>query len=184
MQAYVRRIMVVIMSEPQPREPRTISTIRRATPSELPRVAALLVNAYEHDYAPIAPGYLHRLSHPEEHSESDDIWVAVDATGSFLATVSTTKALDADTASCSLLGVAPDARQLGLGTRMLRFCAERAVELGAARLALHSADYMTGAHRLYARFGFSRTPETDFTVDAEPPVEVWGFSMPLDTAAG
>ncbi|MGO3886646.1 MAG: GNAT family N-acetyltransferase [Mycetocola sp.] len=156
-------------------------TIRLADAAELPQIAELLVTAYDADYAPLSDSYLQRLSRPQDRVAEEDIWFGADADGSLIATLSTSRTLAEDGAAwCSLLAVAPSARRRGLGRQLLTAAVNNARRLGATRLGLHSATYMTGAHRLYREFGFVRTPEGDFEVlESENPVTVWAFSLPL-----
>ena len=76
-----------------------------------------------------------------------------------------------------MLGVVPDARGRGVAAALVRACVERAAGVGARRVVLCSQPAMTAAHRLYARAGFVRAPELDWT--ARPAVELLGFALDL-----
>ena len=55
----------------------------------------------------------------------------------------------------------PDARGSGLGRHLVEFCLERARELGAPAVGIHTVDLLQDAVRLYGRMGFVRCPEFD-----------------------
>lgn len=76
-----------------------------------------------------------------------------------------------------MLGVSPAARGRGVAEALVRACLGRAAEAGARRVVLCSQPAMTAAHRLYARAGFVRAPELDWTAPAE--VELLGFALDL-----
>ncbi|MGO2658504.1 GNAT family N-acetyltransferase [Mycetocola reblochoni] len=155
-------------------------TVRRASAEELPSVARLLLRSYEADYAPLSVEYRRRLARPQDRVADDDIWLAFDGTEP-VATISTSRAVVDGWAHCSLLAVAPSARRRGLGAAMIGFALERARTLDADGLRLHSAEYMTAAHRLYRSLGFERMPEQDFTVaeSRHATLQVWGFGREL-----
>jgi GNAT superfamily N-acetyltransferase len=55
-----------------------------------------------------------------------------------------------------LMSVAPSARGVGVGGRLLEECIARARRDGAEKLALHTTPLMAAAQRLYVRAGFRR----------------------------
>jgi GNAT superfamily N-acetyltransferase len=65
-------------------------------------------------------------------------------------------------ASFRLLGVDPDARGRSIGRLLTEACIERARELGASVLALHTTELMDVARELYKRMGWVRAPDYDF----------------------
>ncbi|MER7462071.1 GNAT family N-acetyltransferase [Streptomyces sp. NPDC097981] len=68
-----------------------------------------------------------------------------------------------DEAEFRMLAVAREGRGRGAGEALVRACIERARALdGVRRLVLSTSDDMTGAHRIYERLGFTRTPERDW----------------------
>ncbi|MFB7464424.1 GNAT family N-acetyltransferase [Streptomyces sp. NPDC056224] len=68
-----------------------------------------------------------------------------------------------DEAEFRMLAVAHDARGQGAGEALVRACIERARAIeGVTGLVLSTQHSMTGAHRIYARLGFVRTPERDW----------------------
>ncbi|HJS05400.1 MAG TPA: GNAT family N-acetyltransferase [Variovorax sp.] len=84
------------------------------------------------------------------------------------------------------LAVHPDARGRGLGRRLAQYCVDRARELGALTLGIHSSSFMTTACKLYHHMGFTRCPEHDLRATtilrmapSEEDVAVIAFRMNL-----
>ncbi|WP_328788815.1 MULTISPECIES: GNAT family N-acetyltransferase [unclassified Streptomyces] len=68
-----------------------------------------------------------------------------------------------DEAEFRMLAVAHEARGQGAGEALVRACIERARAVeGVTGLVLSTQRSMAGAHRIYARLGFVRTPERDW----------------------
>ena len=61
-----------------------------------------------------------------------------------------------------LLAVDPVLRGHGIGNALTRECVQRARQLGAPALGLHTTDMMQTAMQMYERMGFVRVPELDF----------------------
>lgn len=61
-----------------------------------------------------------------------------------------------------MLAVTPAARNRGIGELLTRAVLDRAAQRGARRVVLSSTEWMSTAHRLYTRLGFSRLPERDW----------------------
>jgi GNAT superfamily N-acetyltransferase len=76
-----------------------------------------------------------------------------------------------------MLAVHPSAQGSGAGTALARLCEERAREHGAGGMALSSLASMTAAHRIYARLGYVRDPERDWSPVAG--VDLLAFSKTL-----
>ncbi|MFE2141249.1 GNAT family N-acetyltransferase [Streptomyces sp. NPDC059456] len=63
-----------------------------------------------------------------------------------------------------MLAVSAGARGAGVGEALVRACIERARALdGVTALVLSTQPAMLGAQRIYARLGFVRTPELDWS---------------------
>jgi predicted N-acetyltransferase YhbS len=62
-----------------------------------------------------------------------------------------------------MLAVDPAAQGRGVGELLVRACLERAVGLGASAMVICTRDFSYPAHRLYARLGFVRMPDRDWT---------------------
>ncbi|MET9573337.1 GNAT family N-acetyltransferase [Streptomyces virginiae] len=68
-----------------------------------------------------------------------------------------------DEAEFRMLAVAHTARGQGAGEALVRACIERARAVeGVTGVVLSTQRSMAGAHRIYARLGFVRTPERDW----------------------
>lgn len=76
-----------------------------------------------------------------------------------------------------LLAVAPAARGLGVGRRLMDECIRRSRAAGARELTLHTADIMRVAMGLYGRMGFARAPELDIT--PAPGILAKGYRLAL-----
>ncbi|MET7857176.1 GNAT family N-acetyltransferase [Streptomyces sp. NPDC005318] len=77
-----------------------------------------------------------------------------------------------------MLAVAREARGLGTGEALVRACIDRARGTeGITRLVLSTTPDMHGAHRIYRRLGFVRTPERDW--EAVPGLPLLTYSLSL-----
>ncbi|MEU6891654.1 GNAT family N-acetyltransferase [Streptomyces sp. NPDC046557] len=69
----------------------------------------------------------------------------------------------ADEAEFRMLAVAREGRGRGAGEALVRACVDRARAVdGVRRLVLSTTPDMLGAHRIYERLGFVRSPERDW----------------------
>ncbi len=59
------------------------------------------------------------------------------------------------------MAVDPGERGAGVGQLLVDACIERALAAGAKVLAIHTAEIMAAAIRIYAATGFERAPEFD-----------------------
>jgi ribosomal protein S18 acetylase RimI-like enzyme len=66
-------------------------------------------------------------------------------------------------AEIRMLGTARTARGKGVGTALTEECIRRAREAGCSAVRLSTQPEMLGAHRIYERLGFVRTPERDWS---------------------
>ena len=143
----------------------------------------LTAEAYAADgFVPAGSDYGLTLRNAADRAEQAELWVAVDGTellgtvtfctpGSIYGEIS-----QAGEGEFRMLGVSAKARGLGLGTALSQHCIDRSRSLGHHRVVLSSASYMTTAHRIYQRLGFTRLPERDWSprpgVQGRP--EDWG----------
>jgi ribosomal protein S18 acetylase RimI-like enzyme len=156
--------------------------LRLALPAEYDAVGELTVDAYSHDGF-VRGGYARTLRAAADRAAKAELWVAADASG-LLGTVTYCPpgsvygeiAVEGE-GEFRMLAVAGRARGLGIGTALTERCIERTRELGLRRLVLSSADYMTTAHRLYERLGFTRLPARDWS--PIPGVDLFAFSLDL-----
>ncbi|MBM6403307.1 GNAT family N-acetyltransferase [Phycicoccus sp. CSK15P-2] len=82
-----------------------------------------------------------------------------------------------DEAEVRMLAVLPEARGAGVGQLLADECVRRARDAGCSALALSSGTWMVAAHRLYARMGFARTPERDWS--PQPDVDLVAYRLDL-----
>lgn len=83
-----------------------------------------------------------------------------------------------DEAEFRMLAVAPRARGRGAGEALVRACVDRALSAGGLTgLVLSTQPAMLGAHRIYRRLGFARTPERDW--NPLPDLPLLTFRLPL-----
>ena len=75
------------------------------------------------------------------------------------------------------LSIAPQARGRGIGRALVEHCLDRARSAGLTEVLLFSLKEMLPAHRLYARLGFVRRSDLDWS--PEPDVDLWAFSVTL-----
>jgi ribosomal protein S18 acetylase RimI-like enzyme len=78
-----------------------------------------------------------------------------------------------------MLGVAPEARGMGVGAALVEECIERARKLGRLRVLLDTRQSMEAAHRLYERAGFRRAPELDRRPAEAPDMVLLGYRLDL-----
>ena len=69
------------------------------------------------------------------------------------------------TAGVRAMAVSPAARGHGIGGELVRALLDRAREWGVTSIALHTADFMGSAMRVYERHGFRRAPEHDYRAE-------------------
>jgi ribosomal protein S18 acetylase RimI-like enzyme len=62
-----------------------------------------------------------------------------------------------------MLAVDPSAQRRGVGEALARACIERAASIGCSAVVICARDFSAAAHRLYARLGFVRVPELDWS---------------------
>lgn len=144
-------------------------TIRSATPTDHPGIAQVLARGYD-GFDPTTEYFGYVTSPDEWAPQATDILVAVGADDEVLGVVAF--ALEGTPlhepvvppmgdASFRFLAVAPSARGRGVGRQLVEACIDAARAAGCRRLAIFTMDFMTEAHRLYERLGFSRRPDRD-----------------------
>jgi GNAT superfamily N-acetyltransferase len=156
--------------------------IRLAVPAEYDAVGELTVEAYSHD-GYVRGEYAMTLRAAADRAAKAELWVAADSSGllgtaTYCPVGSVYREIGLDNeGEFRMLGVAGRARGLGIGTALTERCIERTRELGLPRLVMSSATYMTTAHRIYARLGFVRTPDRDWSPIAG--VDLFAFALDL-----
>jgi ribosomal protein S18 acetylase RimI-like enzyme len=156
--------------------------IRLAVPPEYDAVGELTVEAYSHDGF-VRGEYAMTLRAAADRAAKAELWVAADTTG-LLGTVTYCPVGSVyreigqdDEGEFRMLGVTGRARGLGVGTALTQHCIDRSRALGMRRIVMSSAVYMTAAHRLYERLGFTRLPARDWS--PIPGVDLYAFTLDL-----
>ena len=88
--------------------------------------------------------------------EREDGWIA-DLEGSPVGSIFLMKSENPEIAKLRLLYVEPEARGLGVGTRLVHACIDRAQKLGYRQLTLWTNDVLVSARRIYQAAGFRMT---------------------------
>ncbi|ACU73496.1 GCN5-related N-acetyltransferase [Catenulispora acidiphila DSM 44928] len=144
--------------------------IREALPAELAAAGELTAAVYR-DESLAEAAYLPRLADAAARHAADGAWqlIAVDEAGRLLGAAVYTVAgsefadIAAGTeAELRMLATAGSARGLGVGAALVQDCVRRSRQERRPALVLSTKPEMTAAQRLYARLGFSRTPERDW----------------------
>jgi DNA-binding MarR family transcriptional regulator/GNAT superfamily N-acetyltransferase len=88
----------------------------------------------------------------------EDAWIA-ELDGQVVGSVFLMKTDDRNLAKLRLLYVDPAARGMGVGSRLVRMCIERARDMGYRRLTLWTNDVLTSACKIYEAAGFASVEE-------------------------
>lgn len=148
--------------------------IRAAQPDEYEALGEITARAYLDDglldFGEDDP-YLVKLRDVAGRAAGAEVLVAVDAGGVVLGGVAYVSAGSAwadlagdGEAEFRMLAVASAGRGRGVGGALVRACVERArATEGCVRVRLSTQKKMHGAHRIYERLGFVRTPERDWS---------------------
>lgn len=144
--------------------------VRDARPADYPGLGALTVAAYTAD-GPLASGddYVRSLADPAGRTRGCELLVAVDDAGATVGGVSLVHTGSpqqevAGPGECEIrmLAVVPAAQGRGVAGALVAETLCRAEAGGYAAMALCVIAGNDRAHRLYRRFGFTRTPERDW----------------------
>ncbi|RKR88243.1 ribosomal protein S18 acetylase RimI-like enzyme [Micromonospora pisi] len=163
--------------------------VRPAVPAEFPAIARLTVAAYEAGgQLHSAGGYADTLKDVAGRASAGELLVAVDpATGDVVGSVvfvlpgTRFAEISRDgEAEFRMLAVDPTAQGRGVGEALARACVDRAAELGLGAVAICVRDFVENAQRLYARLGFVRTPERDWSPG--PGIRLLALRLDLVTA--
>ena len=156
--------------------------VRPVRPEEYDRVGDLTVAAYGEDRD--VGDYAATLRDVATRAAAAEVLVAVDDDGTVLG--SATAVFDGGRygeiatpaeAEFRMLAVDPAAQGRGVGTALVRACADEARRRGRERLVLSSGRWMARAHRVYDRLGFVRDPARDWT--PVPGVDLEAFVLDL-----
>jgi ribosomal protein S18 acetylase RimI-like enzyme len=163
--------------------------VRPAEPADHAAIARLTVAAYDADGQLRGEhGYAAVLADVPARAAAGEVLVAVDEpTGELLGSVTFVLPGSAyaelsspGEAEFRMLAVDPAAQGRGAGEALVRACVDRAVGLGCRALVICARTFSAPAHRLYARLGFRRAPELDWS----PVAGVDLVGLRLDLASG
>lgn len=169
----------------------TTILVRAAEPADFPVIAQLTVAAYEADGQLKGEyGYRRVLANVPARATAGDLLVAVDeATDAVLGAVTFVlpgtpyaELAGPGEAEFRMLAVDPAAQGRGAGAALVDACVARATELGCSAVVICVRSGLAPvAQRLYARLGFVRAPEKDWT--PVPGVELLGLRLDLTPPA-
>lgn len=150
--------------------------VRAAEPVDYPEIARLTVAAYRTDgqlAGDVGRSYAPVLADVASRAAAGELLVAVDrsaqsvALGSVLFVLPGTPYAELsrppDEAEFRMLAVDPAAQGRGVGEALVRACLDRARQGGARAVVICVRSFSAPAHRLYARLGFVREPERDWS---------------------
>lgn len=148
--------------------------LRLARPEELDAVGEMTLAAYEEFLTGAEDNYRLRLRDAARRAREAELWVAVED-GDLLGTVTHCPpgspwrelAEGADEGEFRMLAVHPERRGRGAGAALATLCEELARTAGATRMVLSSLDRMQAAHRVYGRLGYTRSPDLDWSPEAD-----------------
>ena len=143
--------------------------VRRARPGDLDAVGEVTVAAYAEFTEGPDDHYIALLRDAARRDREAQLWLA-ELDGEVVGTVTLTpegspwrEIGEPGEGEFRMLAVAPSARRRGVGEALMQLVFERFRELGAHAIVMSSLAEMTAAHRVYARLGFVRLPERDWS---------------------
>ena len=147
-------------------------TVRAAEPADYVPVARLTVAAYRDD-GQLPPGHAYErsLADVAGRAAAGELLVAHDeSTGELVGSVlfvlpgsRYAELAGPGEAEFRMLAVDPAAQRRGAGEALVRACLARAAQLRSRTVVIYTRDLALPAQRLYARLGFRRTPERDWS---------------------
>jgi ribosomal protein S18 acetylase RimI-like enzyme len=165
----------------------TAIVVREARPDEYEGVGHLVVGAYRTLEDVGDEFYESQLRDIAGRSADSDVLVA-ELGGRIVGTVTfadgpgaLAEVDDPDAATIRMLGVASEARGLGVGAALVRECISRARSSQRRRVRLDTRTSMTAAQRLYERLGFRREPEHDWS--PAPGIDLLGYVLDIEAEA-
>jgi ribosomal protein S18 acetylase RimI-like enzyme len=158
--------------------------VRPARPEDFDAIARLSVAAYRADgQITDESEYAKTLADVSTRAEAGELLVAVTegaVVGSVLFVLPGSPYAELSRpgeAEFRMLAVDPAAQRRGVGEALARACLDRAAELGCRAVVISTRDFATAAQRLYARLGFVRAPELDWS--PAPGIDLLGLRLDL-----
>jgi GNAT superfamily N-acetyltransferase len=144
--------------------------IRPAVPGEFAAVGDVCVAAYASFSASSSMGYVDQLRDVARRAAAAEVLVAADPGGPVLGTVTFVpdggplgEIATPNETEFRMLAVDPAAQGRGVGAALLERVVEASRRPGKDGIVCSSLPSMRSAHRLYARAGFTRAPERDWS---------------------
>lgn len=146
--------------------------IRSAEQADFDVVGRLTVAAYHADgqLAEETGGYAEMLADVAGRAGHGEVLVAVDDAGAIVGAVlfvlpgsPYAQLAGPDEAEFRMLAVLPAAQGKGVGEALVGACRVLATRAGASAIIICTRDFAHAAQRLYARLGFVRVPERDWS---------------------
>jgi len=169
--------------------PNLTTTIRPATPRELPDLAQFVVNAYSEFSTRLSAGNWTAMQDNLRRvtmSLGGGLPLVADmggAVGGFVMYYPPGRSdgvlFPREWASIRLLGVSQAMRGRGLGRDLMKECLRRAEADGAATIGLHTSELMDSARAMYERMGFAVVRELERRVG----VRYWLVKLDLPSSA-
>ncbi|ASW56578.1 GNAT family N-acetyltransferase [Plantactinospora sp. KBS50] len=162
--------------------------VRAAGPADFAAIARLTVAAYEADgQLAGGHGYQRVLADVPARAVAGELLVAVDPAGPVLGSVTFVlpgspyaELAGPGEAEFRMLAVDPAAQGRGAGAALVAACLDRAVAAGCTAVVICVRSFSAPARRLYARYGFVRLPERDWS--PVPGVDLLALRLALPTA--
>ncbi len=158
-------------------------TVREARPDEYAAIGEICVAGYATLNDDALDDYAPELADVAARADSCPVFVAVDADGAVLGTVTYVSGPESPLAETErdneagfrMLAVAPAARRLGVGRRLVEAMLARARAEDRSGVTIVTRPAMTAAQALYAKFGFVRDEQRDW--EYEPGRWLWAMSL-------
>lgn len=157
--------------------------VRAATAAEYPAAGEVCVAAY-HEDGQLAGDYENTLRDVASRVRHGDVLVALDESDRIIGCVTFVLAgeryaelSDPGEAEFRMLAVDPSAQGRGVGAALVKACIDLAEARQVSGLVICVRDFNVNAQRLYARFGFRRVPEKDWS--PLPGVELLALRLDL-----
>ncbi len=157
--------------------------IALATPNQYARIAATTLAAYA-EFEAADNEYQLKLGDSAARAAEAELWVALDG-GRILGSVTLCpvgspwrQIAGEGEGEFRMLAVDPAAQGRGVGAALVGHVLDRSRAVGDRSVVLSTSTEMLTAHRMYARLGFTRLPERDWS--PVPGVELLVYGMGLD----
>ncbi len=129
-----------------------------ATQQDIPRIKAIIFSVLaDYGLMPDDPSLDYDLDDIEGHYKNGYFGLIFNAEDVMVGTFALYR-MHAELAEIRKMYLLPETRRQGLGTWMINFLIQKAVDLGFKRLELDTASVLTEAMQLYEKVGFQAMP--------------------------